>query len=622
MTDDDRSRQPTEPIRTATDLWPRRGTAPADADAVAAVPIPGEPVVAAPEAEPEVAPAASPHSARETVSGVADLRPRRIPAEVMRRTPLTEASVGDPARSGDLRPVRRAAQIDQSADLRPEHRAPQIDQSADLRPIDRGGSHTDGPDPGDIRARVERIQQATGQTVGERRPPVTGRQELTRPAYTPPPYSPPRSAVPTAAPDAPSDQSVRPPLGAYPGGARPAGEQPSDGRPAPSTPSPWGEPDRGSGQAPPSASAAPSAPPWLGQSGPAPSGPPPGWSPTGSPPPGPPPGGPVAPWGDPPRGVAPGQPQPWGGPPQGNPPGQPWATPGTAPGQPWGAPGGPPQPQGPWVGPGPGSAPWAGPGGPAQATPTSGPALARPGGSGIAPWGLREIAIIVVGGLAATVALVLAVIGVLEASGRDTGDTMDPLVFLGFGAAQYLGFGLAIWAVLIRWRRLTWADLGFRPTTPLRILAMIPLAVGMTILVGAVALAQDALFGISAPEDSGLPLEEGDVSTSAVLAVLLVAVVLAPFFEELFFRGILFQYLRSRYLLVARGLFEAVVISALAFATLHLGGSILPILPVGVVLALVMHRTNSLWPPIALHMFYNGLVVVLNLIALSVIAGP
>ena len=56
--------------------------------------------------------------------------------------------------------------------------------------------------------------------------------------------------------------------------------------------------------------------------------------------------------------------------------------------------------------------------------------------------------------------------------------------------------------------------------------------------------------------------------------------------EELLFRGVIFQYLRSRYLAVARGLFEATVISALAFASLHLGGSILPILPVGIILAL------------------------------------
>jgi len=241
----------------------------------------------------------------------------------------------------------------------------------------------------------------------------------------------------------------------------------------------------------------------------------------------------------------------------------------------------------------------------------------RMAGSGRAPWGIREIAIIIVGGLALTIALLFLALGILEGSGVDTSDTLDPVVFLALGSTMYLGFGVAIWSVLIAWRKRTWADLGFRRTKVSSILWMIPLAVGVLVIVSLVGLAQEWLFDISPPADSGLPIEEGNLNAGSILAAALVAVVLAPLFEELFFRGVLFQYLRSRYLLVARGLFEAVLISALAFASLHLGGAILPILPVGVILALVMHRTNSLWPAIALHVFYNGIVLAISLATLS-----
>lgn len=239
------------------------------------------------------------------------------------------------------------------------------------------------------------------------------------------------------------------------------------------------------------------------------------------------------------------------------------------------------------------------------------------GGSGVVPWGLREIAIIIVVGLALTVALGLGILAVLDGNGRDISDVTDPLVFLVSGITMYVGFGLAIWAVLIAWRHRTWADLGFRRTSVASILWMIPLAVGVLVIVNLVAWAQEQLFGLVPPEDSGLPLEEGNLNAGAILAATLVVVFLAPLFEELFFRGVVFQYLRSRYRLVARGLFEAVVISALAFASLHLGASILPILPVGIILALVMNRTNSLWPAIALHCFYNGMVLGISLIALN-----
>jgi membrane protease YdiL (CAAX protease family) len=146
---------------------------------------------------------------------------------------------------------------------------------------------------------------------------------------------------------------------------------------------------------------------------------------------------------------------------------------------------------------------------------------------------------------------------------------------------------------------------------------MIPLAVAMLFIVSLVALLQDQLFGWAPDENSGLPLEEGNLSAGSIIVALIVVVGLAPLFEELFFRGVLFQYLRSRYLAVARGLFEAVVISGLAFAALHLGAAILPILPVGIILALVMNRWNSIWPAIALHLTYNAIVLVITLVSLS-----
>ncbi len=280
--------------------------------------------------------------------------------------------------------------------------------------------------------------------------------------------------------------------------------------------------------------------------------------------------------------------------------------------------------QGPWQ-PYPGQTGYgqAQPGQPGYGQPWTGPAAqpaappARMAGSGQAPWGIREIALIIVGGLLLTIILLFVALGILDGAGYDTTDELDPVVFLALGSTMYLGFGVAIWSVLIAWRKRTWADLGFRQTKLSSILWMIPLSVGVLVVVSIVGLTQEWLFDISPPEDSGLPIEEGNLNAGSIFAAALVAVILAPLFEELFFRGVLFQYLRSRYLLVARGLFEAVLISAFAFASLHLGGAILPILPVGVILALVMHRTNSLWPPIALHVFYNWIVLAISLATLT-----
>ncbi len=85
------------------------------------------------------------------------------------------------------------------------------------------------------------------------------------------------------------------------------------------------------------------------------------------------------------------------------------------------------------------------------------------------------------------------------------------------------------------------------------------------------------------------------------LATLVVAVIVAPFCEEIFFRGYFFQGLRLR---VSVGL--AVVLSAVIFGLAHGDlGSLALLIVIGLALAIIRWRTRSLWPGIALHMFNN-----------------
>jgi hypothetical protein len=269
----------------------------------------------------------------------------------------------------------------------------------------------------------------------------------------------------------------------------------------------------------------------------------------------------------------------------------------------------------PWTGQsGPGGPPWAGqwgPGGPPPWAAAPPPAPVRRGGSGKAPWGLWDIVAIVGVTVVTIIVLSLAAIFALEGAGRDLDDLSDPLVLLALSVPQSIGIGLGVWLVLVVRRNLTWKDLGFRRAPLSAYLWMLPLTFVLMIIVGIVGALQNILFDIEPPEGGGLPIDTDDVSGGTMVAIVIIAVILAPFFEELLFRGVLFQYLRSRYLMVARGIFEAVVLSALGFALLHLGGSILPILPLGIILALVMHKWNSLWPPIFLHFLYNSLVVLI-----------
>ncbi len=87
-------------------------------------------------------------------------------------------------------------------------------------------------------------------------------------------------------------------------------------------------------------------------------------------------------------------------------------------------------------------------------------------------------------------------------------------------------------------------------------------------------------------------------------AVFLLAVLVAPFIEELFFRGVLFTGLRARL-----GVGLAAAASAAVFALGHayqFAGY--QVFAVGIVLALAMQRTGTLWTPVLIHAGWNLLL--------------
>ena len=85
------------------------------------------------------------------------------------------------------------------------------------------------------------------------------------------------------------------------------------------------------------------------------------------------------------------------------------------------------------------------------------------------------------------------------------------------------------------------------------------------------------------------------------LATVIVAVIVAPFCEEIFFRGYFFQGLRLRL-----AVWPAVVLSAVIFGLAHGDlGSLTLLIVIGLALAVIRWRTRSLWPGMALHMINN-----------------
>jgi membrane protease YdiL (CAAX protease family) len=110
-------------------------------------------------------------------------------------------------------------------------------------------------------------------------------------------------------------------------------------------------------------------------------------------------------------------------------------------------------------------------------------------------------------------------------------------------------------------------------------------------------------------DDIGGELGVGDDSTLvAVLAVVLIAG-LAPFAEELFFRGFFFSGLRSRL-----SFWPAALVAGLVFGAVHAATGITTVIPLaalGFGLCWLYEKTGSLWPCVILHAINNGLALAL-----------
>lgn len=92
-----------------------------------------------------------------------------------------------------------------------------------------------------------------------------------------------------------------------------------------------------------------------------------------------------------------------------------------------------------------------------------------------------------------------------------------------------------------------------------------------------------------------------------------IAVVFAPLFEEIFFRGFLYKGLRNSW-----GWWPAALGSAVVFGMAHLQLTVfVPIFALGVALAWVYERTGSLWTSIAMHAIFNGLAVLVWALGLA-----
>jgi len=204
---------------------------------------------------------------------------------------------------------------------------------------------------------------------------------------------------------------------------------------------------------------------------------------------------------------------------------------------------------------------------------------------------------------------------VTETSGRTLGET-DNMFLIGTLVISFVGFMGSAYFFGIRNHPKKWQSVGFKAVSVKWILASIaigvlfmPLNIGITVALNEVLDLSVLVAEPNADSDS-LSIEEQIIEESTpteLILLFVLAAILIPIAEEVFFRGILYRWLRVR-----AGLWLGLGISAVVFGSLHLGPQVLSISILGAIMAVVYERSKSLWTAITIHATNNALALILT----------
>ncbi|MFA5793300.1 MAG: type II CAAX endopeptidase family protein [Candidatus Gracilibacteria bacterium] len=168
-----------------------------------------------------------------------------------------------------------------------------------------------------------------------------------------------------------------------------------------------------------------------------------------------------------------------------------------------------------------------------------------------------------------------------------------------------------LWIFVVLKYSATTADFGLQKVSILKLIKTVSLAylfyIVVSLIISEILLSNSLSLPGYGEQESYMPIFGYD--TLGITVGMIFVVIIAPFLEELFFRGFVYRVFTKTW-----PVWMASILTAFLFASIHFQfQTFLPLFFLGLLLNYVYQKTGSIWTAIAFHSFNNALAFSLDL---------
>ena len=218
------------------------------------------------------------------------------------------------------------------------------------------------------------------------------------------------------------------------------------------------------------------------------------------------------------------------------------------------------------------------------------------------PWTARQVLIalaVIVVAFLVVIGSIMGLVQVVDVSGWG-----EHVILLVATLALQGVMILSVWIFAVRPAGGRWAVLGFRQIRPISttLIAIVGITLGQSLVLGYSQFVDWLGIEFLVPGD---PFESWDIHPLSFAIIAFSAVIIAPLFEEIFFRGFMYQAFRK-----SMAVWLAAILSSLVFGIAHIDPAIIiPIALLGMILLGIYRWTGNLWSSIITHAGFNAVAV-------------